>query len=1209
MVGPEGIRSRREFAEALTGVRVGVGLTVRQVAVRAGAGGAHSTVGDWFSGRGLPSTSSRDLLVRVLRACGVVEAGPWLEAWQRVRLVPGPRPGGVEPYRGLASFDAEHAEWFFGREALTAELVACVRADVEAGGGIRLVVGASGSGKSSLLRAGLVPAMSPEWTIRVMAPGPRPVEELERAGEARVLVVDQFEELFTAGADDLGQRAFVEALRERADAGAVVVIGLRADFYGQALSHPELVAAVRSDQLAVGPMTRAELRRAIVEPARRAGFEVDDGLVEVLLVEAAPQAREAAVLPLLSHVLYATWRHSTDRRLTVADYRRVGGVHEAVAATADDIYESLDEPRRELTRRLFLSLVSVAPDIADTRRRVDRAELVGDVPGAAEVLDRFVAQRLVTADEDSVRLGHEALLWAWPLLRGWLDNDRASLVVGRRLGEAAAAWHHENRDPTALYRGTRLAVAEEWVDNGGVPGVLAAEFLRLSVDRERAERQAARRRTRRLRRFVAGLLVLVLLTAAAVAFALDGQRVIRDQRDTALAGKVANEAVRLRAADPASAAHLALASYRVASTVESRSALLSTSGTPYARRLTDHTGSVRATTFTADGTVLATASLDGTIRLWEATDPHHPASSAVVTAHTDGVTSLAVGDGLLVSGGADRAARLWDIGDPRRPRSLGVAAGHEKGVTSVALGGHVLATGSHDGTVRLWDVTDPLSPKGFGVLERREGTVRAVFSPDGRTLAVTGADGVVALWDLTDPAAPRGPVRLTGHTDRVLGAAFSPDGTMLASGSFDNTVRLWDVASGTALGVLTGHGGGVAAIAFGPDGHTVATGSYDLGVALWDVSDPATPSAPVTLAGHAGTVYGLAFGPDGRVLASGSDDGTARLWDLRQPVLAGNNAEVNAVAFSPDGRTLVGGSYRTSRVWDVTDPHAVSPRSTLVGHTDGVLAAVFAPGGTLLATASLDGTVRLWDLRTATSSATVEVGAGNLFAAAFSPDGRTLAVAGEAREVHLLDVSDPSHPEQVGLLSGHTGAVSAVAFAPDGRTLATASRDRTVRLWDVAGRTTAAEVADDAKAVAFAPDGRTLATGGADHSVRLRDVGDPTRPPRVLVGHTDSVAAVAFSPDGRTLASGSGDHTARLWDVASGAAVASLSGHTDAVYAVAFAPDGRTLATGGDDATVRLWDTDVDRVASRVCVMADPPLDRAAWDRHFPNVGYRPPCP
>ena len=1297
---PGRIRTRQDFAREFTLLREQAGLTVRQVAGKVGAQGAHSTIGDWFAGRSLPSKTSHELLVQVLKVCGVSDGGlveQWLQAWRRVRRAPGRRAGGQEPYRGLASFQPEDADWFFGRRAAIEQLITRLADLRAAGGGVQVVVGASGSGKSSLLRAGMIPALragavpgSAAWPVALFTPGARPVGELaaklatlagatasevaeamradpgrcaayarqaaaagQGADDQLVLVVDQFEEVFTSCADDEERRVFIAALCAAATgpAGALVVLGLRADFYAQVLRYPQLVAAVQAGQLAVGPMNEAELREAIVEPARKAKADIEEGLVELLLREVAPRSRsrvgeaahDAGVLPLLSHALYATWHHGQGRRLTIAGYRDVGGIDGAVATSASKVYDELAEHQQELARRLFLNLVHISADTADTRRRVTTAELVAGYGHAQaaemeDVLDRFVVQRLITADIDTVEISHEALVTAWPRLRAWLDTDRAGLVIGRRLTEAAATWRRERYDPAALYRGARLAAAQEWAESAGPLGdltPLARDFLDASTQRELAEQDAARRRTRRLRQLVAGLVVLVLLAAAAAGIALASQHAIREQRNIAVSKKVANEATALRATNPALATQLSLAAYRLTPTPEARGSLLSTFATPYATRLTDHTSAVYAAEFSPDGRTLATASLDRVIRLWDVTDPHHPAELATLTGHTAGVTSAVFSpDGrTLATGSDDRTARLWDVTDPHHPRAIATLTGHTDGVISVAFSpdGRTLATASYDRTARLWDTTDPHHPGELATLiGHQEGLRSVAFSPDGNTLATTGFEKPVRLWDITDRHHSKPLPDLTGHTEHVLSAAFNPDGRMLATGSFDNTVRLWDTTDPHhpgALATLTGHANGIVAIAFSPDGRTLATGSYDTTVRLWDITDPRNATAPgasdpATLAGHADTVYSVAFSPDGRILATGGRDNTVRLWNIHGPVLAGHSGGVNSAAFSPDGRTLATGSYWTARLWNTADPAQPSPLATLTGHTNRVTSVAFSPDGRTLATASLDTTVRLWDVTDPSQPrpiATLTGHTAGVLTVVFSPDGHTLATGSLDTTVRLWDVTDPSQPRPIATLTGHNERTNSVAFSPDGHTLATGSADHTARLWSITDPGHPIPLAkltghaNSVNSVAFSPNGRTLATGSADHTAQLWNITDQRHPTLLarLTGHSNGVNSVAFSPNGHTLATGGLDTTARLWNITDRrhpSAVATLTGHTENVSSVAFSPGGRMLATGSGDHTARLWDTSTDRVTRRICALASPLITRAEWSQYLPNMAYQPPC-
>jgi WD40 repeat protein/energy-coupling factor transporter ATP-binding protein EcfA2 len=510
---------------------------------------------------------------------------------------------------------------------------------------------------------------------------------------------------------------------------------------------------------------------------------------------------------------------------------------------------------------------------------------------------------------------------------------------------------------------------------------------------------------------------------------------------------------------------------------------------------------------------------------------------------------------------------LWHLYHKERATfSVPMVGAAAVGVNSVAFSpdGKTLATGCRDGAVKLWDAA---SRQELATLIGHSASVHAVaFSPDGKTLATACEDKTVRLWDV---ASHQELVALTGHTDGIYTVAFSPDGKTLATGSTDLTVKLWDAASHRELATLKGHIDGVFAVAFSPDGRTLATGSEDYTVKLWDV---ASHRELATLKGHEGTIYGVAFSPDGRTLATGSEDYTIKLWDVASrrelDTLKGHTDDVDSVAFSPDGRTLASSSDDgTVKLWDVTSHQEPA---TLTGHTDSVFTVVFSPDGRTLATSSDDGTAKLWDVLHQESD-TLKGYAVGVNSVAFSPDGKTLATGGEDHTVRLWDAA--SHQELVAL-TGHTDKVSSVAFSPDGKTLATGSTDHTVRLWDAALHqelVTLKGHTDNILTVAFSPDGKTLASGGEDTTVKLWDVVSHQEL-ATLKGYTDSVRALAFSPDGRTLASGGDDGIVKLWDVVSHQELATLKGHTDSVHALAFSPDGRTLATGSEDKTAKLWD-------------------------------------
>ena len=476
-------------------------------------------------------------------------------------------------------------------------------------------------------------------------PGDAPRLVPETGGPGLVIVVDQFEEIFTACQDEVERHRFITAICAL-DGPAVVVLALRADFYDRALRYPELAGALQERQVVVVPMTREEVRSAIVEPARLARLDVAEGLVELLLSDLAPRSpdvslagagHEAGALPLLSHALLTTWSRRHGGRLTVADYQASGGIRHAIAQTADQVYESLDEEQRDIARRLFLRLVYVADDAPETRSSVRLDELrdwPNETASSGEVLDRFVAERLITLDADTAQITHEALLTAWPLLRTWIDANREGLRVRRRLSDAARTWDEAGRDPAALLRGGQLALARDWTAdplNRDSLSTLTRAFVDAGIVAERLQQAAERNRTARLRRLVAALSVLVVLTVGLAGYAFQQRQAATRARDNATAAKntaqsreVAVEADQVRGQNAGLAAQLSLAAYRIAPTAEARASLLESSGSPAEARLLDSADVVEAVSLSPDHHVLAVAAADGTLRLWNVARPGHP---------------------------------------------------------------------------------------------------------------------------------------------------------------------------------------------------------------------------------------------------------------------------------------------------------------------------------------------------------------------------------------------------------------------------------------------------------------------------------------------------------------------------------------------------------------------------------------------------------
>ncbi|MFG2874105.1 helix-turn-helix domain-containing protein [Streptomyces sp. NPDC048337] len=1173
-------------------------------------------------------TGAKRVTVDVARRCDEV-LGAGGELLRMAYETEVPPPEGACPYRGLSAFTAQDARWFFGRERATAELVERVFERI--GRGPLMLVAPSGAGKSSLLNAGLVPALrrpggfpmagADTWPVVRFTPTAHPLEELldrtakvlgsdpgigvrevrerprvlleavrrlwdgERDRESPparpVLIVDQFEELFTLCPDEDERSAFVRVLTALAtacpagtgpDHPAVVVLGLRADFSGSCLELPELASVFTEGLFVLPPMSVAELRESITRPAELAGLTLEPGLVPLLLRDAGTPS---GALPLVSHALMATWRRRSGATLTVAGYELTGGIQGAIAHTAEAVFARLYPDGQRTIRRTLVRLVHVSEGTGATRRRMGRTALMeqsADAERAGAALDAFVRARLVTMDSDTVEITHEALLHAWPRLRGWIHEDRAGLLIHQQLSHAAAEWEREGRDPSALYRGTRLDTARAWAEEGGAAdrrggrsrlGPLEEAFLRASLAGEDARARQARRQVRLRQRMLATLVVLLVLAVGAGGLAYQQRAGALGQERVARSRALALQSAALAAGRPEASMLLAGEAYRTAATTEARGALLSTQAQPFIARLGGHGGPVNAVAFAPGNGTLATAGSDGKVTLRRVADRRTLATFALagrvraVAFSPDGRT--------LAATSTDGPARLWDTA---AHRAVGVLPASTAGARAVAFApdGRVLAVAAPDGTIRLWEAGGDHRP--VGVLAGHSGRVNALaYAPDGRTLVSAGADRTVRLWD---PVGARQPAVLEGHTDEVLGAAFAPDGRTVATGGVDRTVRLWDVAGRRAAATLTGHSDDVNGVAYTPDGTTVVSAGGDGTTRLWDVRGGRLTA---TLAGHTDYLLGVAVDPAGAVLATAGFDQSVVLWDLRGAVLTSRPfTEVWHAAYSPDGGLLATAEAdHAVRLWDVAGRRAVA---AFAGHDETVFAVAFAPDGRLLASAGSDGTVRLWDVAARGPAGILTGQGGTVFSVAFSPDGRTLASAGSDGTVRLWDVAAR---RQLAVLSGHTDFANDVVFSPDGRTLASGGDDLTVRLWDVAGRRPLAVLTGHTGAVrgvAYSPDGRTLASSGNDGTVRLWDA-RLHRLEASLTGHTGSARGIAFSPDGRTLASSGNDRTVRLWDVPARRPVAALAGHANAVWSVAFAPDGRTVASSSTDGTVRLWSLDI----------------------------------
>jgi WD40 repeat protein/DNA-binding SARP family transcriptional activator len=1111
------------------------------------------------------------------------------------------RDGGVVlcPFKGLAFFDVGDADYFYGREQIVADLVSRLASGSFAG-----IVGSSGGGKSSILRAGLISALgrgvlpgSDGWRALVLRPGEHPVAELKRAlgtadtaealarlrpGERIVLAVDQLEEVFTACPDAEARAAFLDALVRAAldpDRRAAVVVALRADFYGRCSEHSRFGELLSANHVLVGSMERSDLVRAIELPSSRAELEIERPLVETLVSDVA---EEPGGLPLFSTALLELWRHRDGRVLRYDSYRRSGGVRGAVARLAEQAYARLDDSEQDAARAIVLRLCS-GEAATVVRRRVPLAELDADRDDrVARVLAILTDARLVTASDGTVEVAHEALLREWPRLRGWLEEDREGRRLHAHLAAAAREWAARDRDPAELYRGARLSAAQEWTAHHATQlSQREREFLNAS--RAHNERQL-----RRLRILLAGVAVLLAVAVAAgiVAFV---QR--QDARNTARAAKsraLAGESEAQLGVDPERSILLAAAAVRDTPTPEALFALRrALDASPLRRRLASGgpwqgiLGGEQFVSYSRDGRQIAEGSMTGAIRIFDAASGRlvrririAGVANAPFVAYSPNGASLAVA--------TNRDVRILDVATGRTllvtKGTTGLYAGYntfQAANFAWSRDGSLLYFANGNQIVR-WDLRRNrvriLAPGTIGAAGLYSGLWYVVLSRDGRRLAVGGLPGVVLL------DASTGRLLATAALNRNISwLALSPDGSQIAAAEGAAGPALVNEGSIVMLDAHTlaqrrtvarVSGNWFTAVAFSPDGSRLAYGGGDGSAGVYSLR---TGEQLVSLPGHTTSIWQIVFSQDGQNVVTAASDGTALIWratgDERSAIdLAGFNAAgaanvyyISNLQLSSDRVTVRFAPTRgPDRGRMVVQPFSLggagATEALAIGPGDPYHWYNLSPDGRLAAVSTatngppprITPPLRIWDIASRRILRTVNLHAQADNPPVFSPDDRKIALAVSVVSAVGYAYYPPSIMEIVDLASGRLLRLVGPACDYFG--------------WS---------------SYVFSSDSRLLAAVNGCGQLEVWDTSTGRRVGRLVsFGFVNNIGPVRFSPNGKQLAiaNSTNDGQVTILDRATDRTLAVLTAHTRQVQDLAYSPDSALLATASIDHTVLIWD-------------------------------------
>ncbi|UKO95946.1 nSTAND1 domain-containing NTPase [Nostoc sp. UHCC 0870] len=1125
------------------------------------------------------------------------------------------------PYQGLSAFRQENADFFFGREKFITQLVEAVNNQP-----IVPVMGASGSGKSSVVFAGLLPHLQANGNVEIVSfrPGKYPFDalaialskylhsqeqnltdistnianrlaELELGINLRhdenllyqfieniivstknkhfVLVADQFEEIYTL-TETAESYSFLNALLLAVNYASqfTLVLTMRADFLGIALDYPPMAKVLQQyTPLLLTPMEKEELQDVIEKPALKMKVELEEGLTSNLINDVG---NHPGRLPLLEFALTQLWLKQKNWYLTHQAYAEIGGLEEALAKHADQVFNSLSVQEKQQAEKVFIQLVRPGEGTEDTKRVATRHDVK---PENWSLVKHLADKRLVVTEWDeieqieTVEIVHEALIREWTTLRDWIEINREFRIWQEMIKPEVREWEKNNPNTDILLTGTRLAIASYWYQQKREQLTqLEQDFINASITRQQQEQRQHNHRQKLIMLGLSGGLVFTLILAGVAwwqsqnarwneikAISVSSKALLNSGEyfDAIIEGLKASKKIQQTIPNLTFDVFQDKSKLQKQVDVVLQEALYKVTKR---NQLETHEDEVTDVSFSPDGKIIATASQDKTVKLWTVTGRE----IATLIGHTDLVRSVKFSPTgkTIATSSWDGNVKLWTI----EGKLITTLLGNNIKVDSVSFSpdGKIITMGDAKGDIKLWNEEGKLIRTFKG---HDQPILNLSFHPDGNILASASQDKTVKLWNLDG----RELQTLNGHKDWVWSVTFSPDGQKIATASRDETAKIWSI-KGNLLKTFNGHKNAVTSVSFSPDNTLIASSSADTTVKIWSESGEEIQ----TLQGHKDWVWSVNFSPDGKMMATASKDGTAKIWQIKKDKYQIHQAHKDAIyslSFSPDGNKYATASKdKTVKIWE----HSGKLLKPLQCENKEFTNVSFSPNGQIIAAATKDGHIILWNLLGNKINAFQGHDQKWIWQVSFSPDGNTIASAGHNGTIEIRNLNG----RLIHTITAHKKGqdedgegVNSVTFSPDGKIIASAGWDKKVKLWTLDGKllNTFAQHNDGVHSVSFSPDGKIIATASEDKTVKLWTLAGELI--TTLKGHNAGVFHVRFSPDGKTIATASLDYKVKLWSL-DGKELETYQGHDDYVFSLDFHPDGKTLASVDKTGKLILWD-------------------------------------